>query len=318
MDVFGCYWLRLVCLALAVVYANPALCEEPQKVNICQLVSDRGTYNHKLIEVEGFISHGFEDFTLFDPSCTSTLDIWLEYGGTSRSGTMYCCGVTTDRTRPRPLEFEGIPVPLTDDERFKQFNRLVHRQPDSIAHATLVGRFFSGEHEEVSIGSFPRGSRWSGYGHMGCCSLLAIERVLSVDPQDRRDLDYRGFADQPDLEKVKCGNYRDLIPIEPYRLVVDAQQKAESGDHAWAFDDPERVASDTLAHLISVDANFMAGMKQKHKMAGRIVYEWRPSSKGIFYMVVVSRPYWLTFYSQDPTRIVWSVVAAYEVCGTSH
>jgi hypothetical protein len=47
---------------------------------------------------------------------------------------------------------------------------------------------------------------------MGCCSLLAIQEIKSVSSQDRDDLDYGAFADQPDIDKTGCG-YRDLTPI---------------------------------------------------------------------------------------------------------
>jgi hypothetical protein len=33
-------------------------------------------------------------------------------------------------------------------------------------------------------------------------------------------------------------------------------------------------------------------------------------------MVVVSRPYWLSFYAHDPSRVAWIAVIAYESsCG---
>jgi hypothetical protein len=73
--------------------------EQPEKVTVCQLKNAPPAYNHKLIEVTAFVSHDFEDFTVFDPACPSWPDVWLEYGGTSKSGTMYCCGVTDDRLR---------------------------------------------------------------------------------------------------------------------------------------------------------------------------------------------------------------------------
>ena len=51
-------------------FAGAALCEEqPEVVTVCQLKSDPPAYNHKLVEVTGFVSHDFEDFTLFDPTC---------------------------------------------------------------------------------------------------------------------------------------------------------------------------------------------------------------------------------------------------------
>ena len=59
---------------------------EPLNVSVCELKKDPGFYNHKLIEVTGFVSQGFENFTLFDPTCSDWPDTWLEYGGTRPRG----------------------------------------------------------------------------------------------------------------------------------------------------------------------------------------------------------------------------------------
>src|ERR1700741_1648508 len=87
-------------LAISVGQQSPST--ERVKVSYCELKKNPGAYNHKLIEVTGFISHGFEDFTMFDPACSSYAEVWLEYGGMAKSGTMYCCGVTASRHRPAP------------------------------------------------------------------------------------------------------------------------------------------------------------------------------------------------------------------------
>ena len=89
--------------------------EPPAAVTICQLKSDPAAYNHKLVEVTGFVSHAFEDFTVFEPTCPSYPGVWLEYGGKAKSGTMYCCGVTADRHRPKGLKIEDISIPLVDN-----------------------------------------------------------------------------------------------------------------------------------------------------------------------------------------------------------
>jgi len=284
--------------------------EEPVKVTVCKLKNDPAAYNHKLVEVTGFISHGFEDFTLFDPGCSSWPPVWLEYGGTTASGTMYCCGVTRARTRPKQLVIEKIPISLVDDERFREFDKLIQRKYDLVVHATVVGRFFSGEQTQYPSGVF-RG----GYGHMGCCTLLAIQQVISVDPQDRDDLDYGASPDQPKITKAGCG-YSDLSPIRPYDDLIKTQQSAETDQREWAFSDPQRVASGALAGLLKIDERSIAGMIQTRKAQGRLVYQWRPKAKRVSYMVVVSRPYWLSFYAKDAKRVAWVVTAAYKSsCG---
>jgi len=42
---------------------------EVEKISLCALHADPAAHNHKLIEVRGTVSHGFEDFTLSDPGC---------------------------------------------------------------------------------------------------------------------------------------------------------------------------------------------------------------------------------------------------------
>jgi hypothetical protein len=304
----------LVCFAsLSLCFESAARAEEPRKVTACQLRADPGSYNHKLVEVEGFVSHDFEDFTLFDPTCPSSdQGLWLEYGGTAKSDTVYCCGPTAGTTRPKELSVEGIPVPLVDDGQFKQFDREI--QPPfrsgnfgSIVHVTLVGRFFAGTKQTYLNGT----TAWAGYGHMGCCSLFAIQEVLSVSPQDRDDLDYGASPDQPGIDKVGCG-YQYLTPISFESDEVTAQQQADQAPNTYAFDDPERVAAGFLVAQLKLDPSQPPRLTGKRKAQGRVVYEWNPPGKADAYMVVVSKPFLLSFYAHDPKRVAWVVIAAYD------
>ena len=308
---------RLICGLLAISLAAcglamPAFCENAERVSVCQLKNDPAAFNHHLVEVTAFVSHDFEDFSVFDPDCQSRFDIWLEYGGIADSNTMYCCpGRSPSSTRPKPLVVEDVPVPLVDNEKFRELEQVI--QPPfrsgkhgSIARAVLVGRFFAGRKDRL------RGDRWSGYGHMGCCSLLAIQEVLSVDPQNRDDLDYGATSDQPDIGG-KCGA-RDLIALDPFKEIIEVQHHADSGERSWVFGDPERVASDELATLLKLSPDSIKKMKTLRTGQGRLVYQWKPNGQEKWYLVVVSRPYWLSFYSRDANKVAWVVVAAYAVC----
>jgi hypothetical protein len=287
-----------------------AISQEPEKVSVCQLKADPANFNHKLVQVTSFLSHGFEDFTLQDPSCGSWPDIWLEYGGKAASGTMYCCGVTNARTRPNQVQIENVSIPLVEDENFRRLDGLLQvPRAYAIAHATVVGRFFSGK--EIS---YPKAKHWGGYGHMGCCSLFVIQQVLAVEPHDRDDLDYESYVDQPDVDKLKCGGYQDLTEIMPYHDMLAAQENAESSEGNWAFDDPQRVAVNGLAKLLKLDEKSSIQMKEIRKAQGKIIYEWHPKGK-TRYMVVVTRPYWLSFYSHGQDKVAWVLAAAYEECG---
>jgi hypothetical protein len=289
--------------------------DQPIEVTVCQLKADPPSFNHNLVQVTGFVSHDFEDFTIFDPTCPAWPGVWLEYGGKKKSGTMYCCGVTADRSRWKKLKIEGIPIPLRDDERFREFDKRI--QPPfrsgrygAVVHATLVGRFFSGTQIK-----YPKETIWGGYGHMGCCSLLAIQEVNSVHTQDRNDLDYGASADQPDIEETGCG-YRTLTPLEPTDHLIAVQKKADDGQPTWAFDDPRRLAIDALSRLANVQQEAVAQLKEKRRAQGRYVYEWTPAGSAESYMVVVSRPYLLSFYARDPKRVAWVVTAIYlSSCG---
>jgi len=114
----------LGCLLLTIV-GSAFSQEQPTSVTVCQLKNDPPAFNHKLVEVTAFVSHAFEDFTLFDPTCSSWPAVWLEYGGKAKSGTMYCSGVTADRHRPNEMKVEDIAIPLTDNEQFREFVKLI-------------------------------------------------------------------------------------------------------------------------------------------------------------------------------------------------
>jgi hypothetical protein len=280
--------------------------DQLQEVTVCQLTQDPGKYNHALVKVSGFFSHGFEDSALFDPTCESRFRLWFEYGGTNVTGTMYCCGLTAARQRPQQISVENIPIPLLVDDNFKTLDNLLHTPADSIVHATAIGRFFSGQKTTVPGGS----DHWMGYGHMGCCSLLMVQQVVETDAHNRSDLDYRASPDQPDLSKSGCG-YRDLMELEPFEMHLEMQRQAEQGSRSWAFDDPRRVATDVLATLTKRPLESINNLTIKRQMQSRILFEWRPKREKKVYMVVLSRPYQLSFYAKS-NLVAWVPLAAYE------
>jgi hypothetical protein len=115
---------------------------------------------------------------------------------------------------------------------------------------------------------------------MGCCSLLAVQEVKSVDSQDRDDLDYGASANQPDIEKIGCG-YWFLTPIQPTSDLIKALQEADPRQRDWVFDDAQRVAVDApLAKFAHLEEQSLAGLKEPRKAQGRRVYEWETHRKG--------------------------------------
>lgn len=251
-------FLRSLALTGVVSFACTALCEEAQEITLCDLKADPSAYNHKTVRVTAFAVHAFEDFTLFDPRCPAWPDVWLEYGGKTASGTIYCCGVSAERDRAEQLIVEEIPIPLARDTYLEEFDRLIQRPPDAMVHATVVGHFFAGQKQV-----WPKATFWGGYGHMGCCTLLTIERVASVDKQDRHDLDYRGKPDMP--ASVACST-RDLLDLRPHAGNIEAQKQAAIGARRWSFDEPQRVAADTLRHLLGDKSDSTISLTQTGKM----------------------------------------------------
>lgn len=148
--------------------------EAPLKVTACQIIKDPVAYNHKLVEVSGRMSFGFEDFSLYpDEPCKGLTDIWLDLGGTANPAEIYCCGNHGGPVRPQQAALDGFALALSDDARTQRFVKIVQAREDAGGPTTLIGRFFAGEKQIL-----PRGTFWGGYGHMGCCSLLVIQQVL--------------------------------------------------------------------------------------------------------------------------------------------
>jgi hypothetical protein len=154
--------------------------EEPQEVTLCQVLDDPAAFNHKLIKISGVVSRGFEDFTLNDKSCHNANTMWLELGGTRGSQVIYCCGDNNvDGRRSAPLTVEGIETNLVEDKVFTRFEHLTStKRSYAKARVVLIGRYFSGEQQ-----TFPGGTFWMGYGHMGMGSLLVIQQVLVASRQ---------------------------------------------------------------------------------------------------------------------------------------
>jgi hypothetical protein len=306
--------LRIILIVLSTVAIATA--EEPLKVTACQLKKNPPAYNHKLVEVTGFATHASHDFTFYDPNCPSFPAIWLEYGGTINSGTVNCCKTINDRHRSQELVIDNVPVPLTDNQQFEDFDKAIQPplrpgQSGAVEHATLIGTFFAGQQMQDP----DNGHYWGGYGYMGCCSMLAIQEVKDPDTHWRADLDYGESNEKLDFSPG-C-TLRMLLSEEQDAASMQAQHDAESGSRDWAFTDPARVASDALSHTTHISADKLAGIQLTHDSPARKTYAWRAGNSKS-YMVVVSRPYWLSFYAHDPSRVAWVAVIAYEsACGST-
>lgn len=179
-----------ILLALAAV-SVPAYCqsaappEQPIKTTLCEIKAHPENFQHKLVEFRATASHGFEDSMVEDAACPWPKDgnpgVWMEFGGTRSTDTMYCCGFTPKPDRPATLKVDGIEIPLVDDDLLRKFDSELHsakpQSNESIAvDATLQGRFFARRTRLTNRSP----ERWGGYGHMGCCMLFVVTQVKSV------------------------------------------------------------------------------------------------------------------------------------------
>jgi hypothetical protein len=277
---------------------------EPRSVSLCDIAKDPSSFNQVLVRVTAFVSHAFEDFTLADPSCAAKpgeFSVWLSYGGKTQSHTVYCCpgeGSPTDRSRS--LSIDGIPVSLLNDATFERFTELLKKESDTTVRATLVGRFFAGK-EETTRGS----TWWRGYGHMGCCILLVIQRVEAFEPHTRTDVDYSADAGWYEPGGCDEGSLMYLRHVsvsfggEEAQQVIAEQRMADSGERAWAFDDPLRVAVESLKLPPEQKAPFLENIRS---IPSREVFRWERGKKVT--ILVIIRPYWLSFFAKG-NAVAW-------------
>jgi hypothetical protein len=173
----------LVLAMVAVSHAQTYL-----EVSPCGLVEHPEMYNGRNVRVRGRASIGFENFTLSTESCDGQFrGIWLIFGGDEPTPTMSTVN-DQERGAGAILTVRRKRVPLKRDSSLELFTRRLiaqrARAPGSgsdglgcydlecyLYHvtATLTGVFFA-------AGSRPM----AGYGHLGCCHLLAIEEVTDV------------------------------------------------------------------------------------------------------------------------------------------
>ncbi len=271
----------------------------PQDVTYCDLSRDPAGHNHELVRLTAFVTHGFEDFHFAEPTCrTQGFSIWVMYGGSAQSNTAYCCpGETGSKSRREALIVEGVNVPLVDDSIFRRFTSLLTKEPDTTVRLTAVGTFFSGEKQ--TINGF---TSWGGAGHLGCCSLLVIQRVESFDPHTRKDLDYTAEAGY--YEDVNCkygllSDKRRVSSSDGAEKAIEEQEKADSGETHWAFTDPKRVATESLKPFYPGQVPVLHDVKET---PARRVFRWKDGNHEV--VVVVTRPYWLSFYTSSGT-VAW-------------
>ena len=239
----------------------PALAQEekPITVSVCDLKNNPDAYNHKLVQLQGGISHEFEDFSIRNAGCPDFKNTpWLMYGGNAQNDVTYCCGVTTG-SKDR-VNIEGIEVPLRREPLYERFRKLlssyrfdqkakvhhIESDPSYSVTATVVGRFFAGK----------QGAIGRGFGHMGCCTLLAIEQVVSIDKVSS-NLKPGELSCYTEGWKERAGDEN---------VLASKLNELHKSDEPWRKRDARRVATEALKSYLKGTKPSLEfkGCKTKH------------------------------------------------------
>jgi hypothetical protein len=281
----------------------------PREVTYCELATNPQRFQRVRVRMTAFLESEFEHFTLNDPSCAlpqeSVVRVWMTYGGDVPSGAIYAPGGEGFRG-PVPKPRKDAEFPLVDDRTYSNFRGFLTKHEDVTVRVTVVGTF---------LARSPTGDGGvRGYGHIGCCSLLVVERVEQFDDRQPRGLDHtaRGAA------RIAAARDAEVCEVQSGRVdygwnpsdALPLQREAEAGSRRWAFDLPERVAREMWLSTYGEAPQDLVRVKQT---PGLQIFESRTGST--LRTVVVIRPGWMSYFSKT-NRIAWVASwAATAICG---
>jgi hypothetical protein len=240
--------MRINLLVVFALCAVAGASEASGIVSVCDLQDHPEKYDGQRITVKGTTVAAFESFDLFDPSCESRPNsVWLTFGGDVSDPVVFCCG---DHSRPQgsTLRINGLSIPLLKDDNFRKLMELIRlyggptlgvpdqeERPYYKITVVMTGRFFSGARTKLPNGA----SAYLGYGHLGCCSLFAIEEVNSID-------DVLKIANDGD-QKCFSESWEEFRSIAELRRILRKLQKSSARlQEAWRRTDHQRVAREAL------------------------------------------------------------------------
>lgn len=177
--------------------------EAPIDAPFCALAQDPASFDGRIIRVRGTLSVHSEDFSLVDQNCKTNQFIWLAFGGDVSENEASSINQSFGK-RGLEIQVNGIPYKVKKDDNFRRLYALISARhefiPSYSVTATLLGFFAAGTKTTWANGQ----TGFSGYGHLGCCSLLVIKEVssdiVSVPPAN---LSLRGRVVAPDGKPLK-------------------------------------------------------------------------------------------------------------------
>jgi len=233
---------RLLILLPLFACAIPCIAQTAIKVTPCELIASPEKYAGKVVQVRARVDLAFEDFSLAQPGCEDkSPGVWLIYGGDEPTPTASTWN-DVSRKPGSVVTIDGIPVPLVHDASLDLFKkRLAAIRLGMIGGtkcyydchlynvtATLTGLFFA---------AMDTAQQHRGYGHLGCCHLLAIEKVADV-AAERSSIPTGAIRCSTDSKDLTLRDAKRL-----YSMSTSCESLSRSECSAMSFRQMEAVAA---------------------------------------------------------------------------
>jgi hypothetical protein len=219
-------WIIVSALyGLLAISASPTASaqSDPLDTTICEINKNPAAYSGKTLRIRGFLSLGFEDFTLHSKECDRGPSIWLMYADDKARMTYFA---RTHGSWAKAIVYQGESYPLLNDENYQSLIQLTGawetHKPVYQVTATLTGVFFAQVTKRYRSGQLLPDT---GYGHEGCCHLFVITAVSEVTPvrqdysvtrgividsagEPLEGASIEGYAGSPIVRTDKSGRFR--------------------------------------------------------------------------------------------------------------
>ncbi len=279
--------------------------ERPFDTTACALTQHPDRYNEGLVSVEGLITVGPDEFLLHDADCDDEHGkIWLEFGGGVESPATASAHLPSHR----PHTFESLDLPLNRDRDFDAMQKLLQEAQKSgktrMLRATLIGKYFPGKPAITASGAAMR----SGYGHMGCCSLLVIEEVAAVGSELEEPVDFSP-ASKTNPRTLTKGCTVEELQVPP-REDEDQLERKSLEDEYQYLHNAKKVAARAIAVQEQTSAKNSADDVEKRLQAESVTqslasYTWAAPDATTSYHVIVNKPYWLLQTAVSGDAVIW-------------
>jgi len=301
---------------------------EPINTTACELATSPERYDRRLIRIHSYISRGFEDSTLHDPTCP--FEALFNVRRDAARPAMIWAEFADHEARYWKLKNYA---PLLADDEFRILEKLIRerRGAHQMVAATMVGTFYAGKKVKIN----GKESALRGYGHFGCCAMFLISRVESADTNYVDELNYSDADWNVGLPEG-CFS-EQMLGLPTNETVRRWQQAANEGGDSWRHD-PLQAADDhlrkiksgwyggksggTVELLVPGKADLVAPLDQRatetllEEYATPFLkrYVWIEPDHVTRFVIVMTRPYWLEKLAGSAEKVIWVPAGSSMLC----